>query len=147
MKEKPPHSDNPSADTALHEQISAFMRSLSHLKRQLQDSSQIGTSRTSPQAQHQPKADISLSQALLALQNQFQAIVSSASQADIDPKAEQSLMSYQTEAHRRLRLLQVEAMRLQTARQPETIERVRSQIGEHLNQVQQFAQAMMREVA
>ncbi len=55
---------------------------------------------------------------------------------------EREIQSYQTEAHRRLRLIGIEAMKLRTARQPITISRGRSQLISHLHQLSQFVQAM-----
>ncbi|MEL6551910.1 MAG: heterocyst frequency control protein PatD [Cyanobacteria bacterium J06621_11] len=127
----------------LYDQLASFEQLLIQLKRQLQTS--VQEQPTSPPTMN---ADAqAVSQSLRQLQNQFQAIISAVDSGDIDPKAEQSLMSYQTEAHRRLRLMTIEAMRLQTARQPQTVERVRSQLKDHLSQVQQFVQAMRREVS
>lgn len=78
------------------------------------------------------------------LQNQFQSILT-ATAADAAPSVKR-LRPYQTEAHRRLRLLGIEAMRLRTARQPATLERQRSQLQTHLTELQKFAQAMADQV-
>lgn len=131
---------------SLYDQLASFEQLLIQLQGQLQTPVQEQRSQTAspPDMNVNAKA---VSQSLSQLQNQFQAIISAVDSSDIDPKAEQSLMSYQTEAHRRLRLMTVEAMRLRTARQPQTVERVRSQLKDHLSQVQQFVQAMRREVS
>lgn len=83
-------------------------------------------------------------QQIAQLQNQFQSILT-ATAADAGPSAKH-LRPYQTEAHRRLRLLGIEAMRLRTARQPATLERQRSQLQTHLTELQKFAQAMADQV-
>lgn len=87
-----------------------------------------------------------IQQRIIRVQAQLQKIVATLAAVDIPPAVEQRLRSYQTEAHRRSRLLGIEAMRLKTAKQPNTIERVRSQIKAHLSQLQQFVQAIAGEV-
>lgn len=80
------------------------------------------------------------------LQQQFQQILAIIASLDLDPAVEQRLRPHQTEAHRRSRLLGIEAMRLQTAKQPATINRQRSQVEDHVKQLQKFVQAMADEV-
>lgn len=80
------------------------------------------------------------------LQPEFQKIMAMVSAADLTFEAEQRLQPYQTEAHRRLRLLSVSAMKLRTAKQVETLQGVRSQIKDHLIQLQKFAEAMVTEL-
>lgn len=84
------------------------------------------------------------------LQQQFQSILvalsSAVSESAIAPAVAQRIGPYQTEAHRRVRLISIESMRLKTARQPALIDRVRSQLLRHLSQLQQFMQAMTAEV-
>ena len=120
----------------LHDHLASFEQLLIQLQGQLQNPVQEQRSQTAspPSMNVNAKA---VSQSLRQLQNQFQAIISAVNSGDIESKAEQSLMSYQTEAHRRLRLMSVAAMRLQTARQPQTVERVRSQLKEHLKQLRE----------
>lgn len=79
-------------------------------------------------------------------QSQFQDIIRAVGAAGLSPATEQKLQSYQTEAHRRLRLLSVASMKLKTARSPETVAQVRSQLTEHIDQLRQFAIAMASEV-
>lgn len=81
-----------------------------------------------------------------AMQPQFQAIIEAIEAADLSSAVEQTLRPYQTEAHRRLRLIKVEGMRLRTARAPETIAQVRSQLRAHIEQLQQFAITMANAV-
>ncbi len=81
-----------------------------------------------------------------SLQSQFQSIVSAIDAAELSPAVEQALRPYQTEAHRRLRLLSVESMKLRTARAPETVAQVRSRLKAHLDQLQQFASAIANEL-
>lgn len=80
------------------------------------------------------------------LQQQFQQILAIIASLDLDPAVEQRLRPHQTEAHRRSRLLGIEAMRLQTAKQPATINRQRSQVEDHVKQLQKFVQAMVDEI-
>ncbi len=80
------------------------------------------------------------------LQKQFQSILATIVNTDIPPLVERQLRPYQTEAHRRLRLLGIEAMRLRTAKQPATLERQRSQLQTHLSELQKFVQAMADQV-
>lgn len=87
-----------------------------------------------------------IQQQQLQLQGQFQTMLATVASADIDPAVERQLQPHQTEAHRRLRLLGIEAMRLRTAKQPATLERQRSQLQTHLSELQKFVQAMADQV-
>lgn len=87
-----------------------------------------------------------IQQQQVQLQGQFQSMLATAANADIAPMVEQQLRPHQTEAHRRLRLLGIEAMRLRTAKQPATLERQRSQLQTHLSELQKFVQAMAEQV-
>ena len=81
-------------------------------------------------------------QRITQLQLEFQTIIASLNQISLNPEVEQRLRPCQTEGHRRLQLLGVGAMRLRTAKKPETIVSVRSQIEDHLTQLQKFVDAM-----
>lgn len=83
---------------------------------------------------------------VIQLQQHFQKIIAAIAITPIDPEREQRLRPYQTEAHRLLRLMGIEAMKLKTAKQPETIAKGRSQLTTQLNQLQPFAQAIAEEV-
>jgi len=85
-------------------------------------------------------AEISQQSALLPAQ--FQAIIAALNDAQLSPAVERQMGTYQTEAHRRLRLLGIEAMRLRTARQPASIARGQQQMSAHVSQLRQFVQAM-----
>ena len=80
------------------------------------------------------------------LQQRFQQTLAAIAETDLTPAVEQRLRPHQTEAHRRLRLLGIEAMRLQAAKQVTTVERQRSQIQAHTQALQQFIQAMADEI-
>ncbi len=90
--------------------------------------------------------DSAVQRQTIQLQQHFQRIVAAIAITPIDPEREQRLRPYQTEAHRLLRLMGVEAMKLKTAKQPETLAKGRSQITTQLNQLQPFAQAITDEV-
>ncbi len=83
---------------------------------------------------------------LAQLQSRFQSIVTAIAEADIELAVEQRLRPFQTEAHRRLRLLSLELMKLPMAKQPETLARSQSNIQDHLTQLQRFLQAMADEL-
>jgi len=83
-----------------------------------------------------------VSQRIARLQLEFQEIITSLNQVNLAPEIEQRLRPCQTEGHRRLQLLGVGAMRLRTAKQAETVEKVRSQIEGNLTQLQKFVEAM-----
>lgn len=85
-------------------------------------------------------------QQVAQLQQRFQQILAALAEADLAPAVEQRLRPHQTEAHRRSRLLGIEAMRLQTAKQGATIERQRSQLADHTKALQEFVQAMADEI-
>lgn len=83
---------------------------------------------------------------MIQLQQHFQKIIAAIAITPIDSEREQRLRPYQTEAHRLLRLVSLEAMKLKTAKRPETIAKGRSQLITQLNQLQPFAQAIAEEV-
>ena len=113
------------------------VNSLCNLAQQLL--SQVGSLQ---QAMNQDAAEISppasVQAQIVRLQRDFQRIVSDLDDADIDPAIEQRLRPCQTEAHRWLRLLGVNAMRLRTAKQPERIDQERSQLAHQLTQLHPF---------
>ena len=80
------------------------------------------------------------------LQQQFQRIIAAIEDVHLDPQVEQRIRPFLTEGHRRLRLAGIEAMRLQAAKQPATVEKQRSLVQAHLDQLQKFAQAIADEV-
>ena len=85
-----------------------------------------------------------LSNKIIQLQQKFQEIVASLSQTNLPPAVERQLRPCQTEGHRRLKLAGIAAMRLKTAKQDKTILNMRSQITEHLAQLQLFVEAMVK---
>jgi hypothetical protein len=104
-----------------------------------------------------PKA---IHQQIIQLQQQFQAILAAISAVeecnpsialsadpDIHPATVQRLQPFQVEAHRRLRLLAVEAVRLKAAQQTATLQRSLQQVQTHLSALQIFAQAMVDELS
>lgn len=113
-----------------------FLELLSGLQKEVVSSSEAGSSFN---------ASAVLAQTT-QLQQHFQKIVAAIAITPIDPKREQRLRPYQTEAHRLLRLMGIEAMKLKTAKQPETIAKGRSQLTMQLHQLQPFAQAIADEV-
>ena len=82
----------------------------------------------------------------IQLQQHFQKIIAAIAITPTDSAKEQRLRPYQTEAHRLLRLIGLEAMKLKTAKQAATIAKGRSQLTTQLNQLQPFAQAIANEV-
>lgn len=101
---------------------------------------------TEGSAKHPLPDKAAIQRQVTQLQQQFQQILVMIANADLDPAIEQRLRPHQTEAHRRSRLLGIEAMRLQAAKQTATIERQRSQVEAHANQLQKFVQAIADEV-
>ncbi len=93
---------------------------------------------------------IAVQKQVLQLQQHFQQIIKLLTEAvleeDIQGDQEQRLRPYQTEAHRLLRLMAVAALKLRTAKQPETFEQQRSLIETQLDQLRPFAQAIADEV-
>lgn len=80
------------------------------------------------------------------LQRQFQQMIEASEGTHIDPQVEQRLRPFLTEGHRRLRLAGVEAMRLRAVKQPAMVQKQRSHIQAHLDQLQKFAQAIADEI-
>lgn len=91
------------------------------------------------------QAKRSLPPEIAQIQRQFQEILAVIAAIDLPPAVEQRLRPLQTEAHRRLRLLGIESMRLKTAKQQMTLDKVRSQLQAHIEQLQGFAQAIADE--
>ena len=150
---------------SLYEQIIAFEQSLEALEQAVSEQSkpEFGpefrpeskpkkspeTAKTSTDVEtSQPHAlqkgfqTDSVSEQANQLQAQFHDIVTVATTADMSPQIEQRIRPLKTEAHRRLRLLGVEAMRFQSAKQPANIEKCRTQMQAHLFQIRQFMQAI-----
>lgn len=74
------------------------------------------------------------------LQPLFQSLLQALDHAELADR--QRIGPFQTEAHRRLRLLGVAVMQLRSAKRPETLVRVRSQLQDHLTQLQSFVQGI-----
>ena len=113
-----------------------FLEDLTGLQKAVVSSAEAGSSFNASAVQTQT----------IHLQQHFQKIIAAIAITPIDPETEQRLRPYQTEAHRLLRLMGIEAMKLKTAKQPETIAKGRSQLTTQLNQLQPFAQAITNEV-
>lgn len=118
-----------------------FVRSLEQLQ-QITDAP--ATTSTKKETVEQSQSTDIL-QRSLQLQTQFQEILAIVATDGINPQTEARLRPLQTEAHRRLRLLSMEATKLKTAKQPATIEKTRSQLTQHLTSLMQFAQAIQSE--
>lgn len=118
-----------------------FVRSLEQLQ---QIADRPATTSTNKENVEQAQSTDIL-QRSLQLQTQFQEILAIVTTDDINPQTEARLRPLQTEAHRRLRLLSMEATKLKTAKQPATIEKTRSQLTRHLASLMQFAQAIQSE--
>ena len=137
----------------LCDQLEQMMRSLSELQQsltQLARSLQVVDSANKKGADTEGvdfKADIEpIGERSAALLPQFLGILEALESADTAPQAEQQIRAYKTEAHRRLRLMKTEAMRLRTARSTATIEKSRVQLADHLSALQQFAAAIANAV-
>lgn len=76
------------------------------------------------------------------LQTQFQDVMQPGSESSDAAAQTQSSLPMLTEAHRWLKLLSIEGMKLRTARQPSSLEKVRSQIKSHLNSLLPFLTAL-----
>ena len=117
-----------------------FLEELSELQKEVISSAEAESSFNASAAQTQ----------MIQLQQHFQKIIAAIAITSTyprsDPEREQRLRPYQTEAHRLLRLMGIEAMKLKTAKQPKTIAKGRSQLTAQLNQLQPFAQAIADEV-
>lgn len=129
--------------------VQAFGRSLATLLSVLQSTPlQSATTPSSDEESGDEKSAFpdSIWRQSTQLQQQFQEILATIDNNDLEPAVEMQLRPLQTESHRRLRLLSIEAMRLRTAKQPATVEKTRSQLSAHVSQLLQFAQAMATEV-
>lgn len=113
-----------------------FLEGLSELQKEMVSLAEAESSSNASAVQTQ----------MIQLQQHFQEIIAAIAITPIDPEREQRLRPCQTEAHRLLRLMGIEAMKLKTAKQPETIAKGRSHITTQLNQLQPFAQTIADEV-
>ena len=93
-----------------------------------------------------PPDAVAVQRQVVQLQQRLRQILAMIAETDLTPAIEQRLRPHQTEAHRRSRLLGIEAMRLQAAKQTATIERQRSQLQAHTQALQQFIQVIADEV-
>ena len=79
---------------------------------------------------------------VVQLQQQFSQVIAAIAATSLSEAQNAQLRPCQTEAHRRLRLLGVEVMKIRTAKQPETLAATRSQVIGHLEEIQAFVQKM-----
>lgn len=136
MPEPPSKITEELTESRLCQLAQAFLEDLSGLQKEVVLSAKQGHIKDASAVQKQA----------IQLQQHFQTIVAAIAITPLDLHKEQRLRPYQTEAHRLLRLMGVEAMRLKTAKQPETLAKGRSQLTTQLTQLQSFAQAIADEV-
>jgi hypothetical protein len=111
--------------------IEEFRRSYMHLHQQIQQFKSIATDRTS---------DLKLLQKQFAgMQQHFQQIV----QRDHSPEIAAPVQSVQTEISKQLRLLSMDVMYLQAARQSATVEQRRSQLLDRVEMLSGYCQALL----
>ncbi|MEM6449337.1 MAG: hypothetical protein AAF703_03385 [Cyanobacteria bacterium P01_D01_bin.105] len=84
---------------------------------------------------------------LLQCQPMFQQVMSCLAEVRLTPAVEQRLRPAQTEAHRLIRLMGVDAMRFQTAKQPESFEKVRAQLLSKTERLQGFVQVLAKAIS
>lgn len=124
----------------LSEQLASFEKSIEAFQTAVggPKTAQTSTAQTSDV----PLNTKQISQQSTSLPTQFQKIIVALSETQLAPTVGQQMSTYQTEAHRRIRLIGIEAMRLRTAKQPASISRSQQQLNTHVTQLQQFVQAM-----
>ncbi|MFK8182676.1 MAG: hypothetical protein AB8B99_04825 [Phormidesmis sp.] len=83
-----------------------------------------------------------LQQQLLQCQSLFQKIVAQLAASDLTPEIEQRVRPAQTEAHRLLRLMGVDGLRLAAAKRPETLAKLRAQLLTQTESLQGFVQVI-----
>jgi len=118
---------------ALDRQLSEFLDALEGLRHQLypEEGAVVSTSAVSTLSQQQ------------TCQRLFQEIVTHLADADLTPTADACIRPAQTEAHRLLRLMGVDVMRLKAAKRPEVAKKLRSQLLNQTERLQGFGQAML----
>lgn len=84
-----------------------------------------------------------LQQSLLEVQQFFQQIVRSLSINDLGPADAARVQSYQTEMSKQLRLLGMDVMFLQAARQSETIQQRQAQVSDRLQTLIGYCEALL----
>lgn len=90
-----------------------------------------------------PIAVAALKSAISELQTLFQTNILSISIAELDPQLAQRIQSYQVEIDKQLRLLGMDVMFLQAARQMATVEQRQQQIRDRLNLLLRYCDALL----
>jgi len=86
--------------------------------------------------------EVTVKSAFQAVQRSFQQVLTLWEQ--LDPVIAASVQPYQTEISRQFRLLQMDMMYLQTARQAATADQRRQQISDRVEQLIQYCEAVLR---
>lgn len=134
---------SPELSNSLHESLVQRLVSFDALLEGIR--SQLSQPVLSEQAQSQPDTTatfLGVRQQLLQCQPLFQEIVAQLANADLTSVVEQRIRPAQTEAHRLLRLMGVDAMRLAAAKKPETKDKLRSQLLTQTERLQGFLQVI-----
>jgi acyl transferase domain-containing protein len=93
---------------------------------------------------HRANPDTKLLQVMfLEAQQQFQQQIMGQTLADLDAVVESKVQSFQTEINKQLRLLAMDVMFLQTARQPTTIQQRQAQMGDRLQLLRRYCEAIL----
>ena len=130
-------------------QLENMKRSLNTLEQNLQQlATHLNTADpAAPIDKSQDKSPVEpIWQQSLQLLPQFLEILELLDTTERSLTARQQIQTYQTEAHRRLRLLQPEAMRLRTARQKATLDKGCAQLLAHVCEIEKFVAAIAQEV-
>lgn len=88
-----------------------------------------------------------LQRIFLEIQQQFQQQIMSQNLEDLDSAVEHRVQSLQTEMTKQLRLLAMDVMFLQTARQPVTLQQRQAQMGDRLQLLQRYCEAILDDEA
>ena len=84
-----------------------------------------------------------LKSAVAQLQSFFQAEILSLDSDDLEPAIAHHVQSYQVEMHKQLRLLNTDMSFLQAARQPATVRQRQRQVGDRLETLIRYCEAVM----
>lgn len=118
--------------------------SLSEAYRQCYQEFKVSLEQLQSQFEQSNVAGVSRRQAFARAQQAFQDILS-LNPEELSPDVAAQVQSYQTEMNRLLRLLGMDVMFLQAARQSATTDQRRQQLGDRIGQLQQFCAAVLGE--
>ena len=126
----------------LNAQITVFLQQLQSLIADFQPQATENSSKSKALESVASTSTANAPVQVMQLQQQFLQVIEAIAATSLSESQSVQLRPCQTEAHRRLRLLGVDVMKLKTAKQAETRAAAHRQIVAHLEEIRAFAQKM-----